>query len=382
MRKKAWDLMKKAAPSLLFVLLLALFLCACGKPAPAVTPEPTPEPTPSPIPAPVEVTVTDESAQEILALADIPSLKKIDASQSREYDALLELYRARPDCEILWHYEFEGRFYPNTTRELKAAGTEGLEEAIRYLPALTYVDLIDTDATVEDLDAYSAINPEIDFYWSFIFDGFVIRTDIQCYSSLRDLDYHRFTDEELYPMLKYCRHLKALDLGHDDVREPSVELIGRLTDLQVLILADNPNLVDASPLANLTNLVYLEFFMNHAVEDFSFLNSMTKLIDLNLCYCDYLTELDFLDNMPDMRFGMFKYSGVSQETLDYWKERKPDAYLTIYDGSIHSCEGGWRDTQRNYNIRYAFTCWQYVHDYPDYDHVVFDFNSFNYPQYY
>lgn len=353
-----------------FAALCALLLSACGK---AAEPEPTPEPTPEPI---TEYTVTGESAEEIAALADIPTLRRVDATASTEYAALLALYEARPDCEVLWNYEFEGVSYPNTTTELKVNELAGLEDALRYLPALTYVDVIDTPATVEDLDRYSAIRPEAEWYWSFIFDGFPIRTDIRCYSSLRDIDYHRFTDEELYPMLKYCKHLKALDLGHNDVRD--LTLIGQLEELEVLILADNPNLVDASPLANLKNLIYLEFFMNHAVEDFSFLNELTKMKDLNLCYCDYATDMDFLANMPDITFVMVKYSGISRETVDYWQEQCPDTNFVYYDGNIHSCDSGWRDTERNHLIRYAFSGWRHITDYQHYDDVTYNFDTYNY----
>ncbi len=325
---------------------------------------------------PTEYTITTESAEQIIALGDIYTLKYVDATGSTEYEAILELTELLPECEIVWEYEFQGVKYPSDTTELTVTELEGLEDAIRCLPQLNYIDLIDSPASVEDLDRYSEINPDIFFYWSFVHDGFEIRTDIEVYSSLRDVNYYRFTDEDMYPMLKYCKNLKMLDLGHNDISD--LTLIGELKDLEVLIIADNPNLVDASPLANLSNLTYLEFFMNSKVEDFSWLNSLTKLDALNLCYCDYLTELDFLENMPNMGFGMFKFCNVSQEELSYWQEQLPDAYLTINDGSIHSCEGGWRDTVRNQQIRYAFASWRHVVDYRHYSDVDYDFGRFVY----
>ena len=373
---------------LLFLLsaLLLLLLCACGGAAPAETgaeagqasaapteePAPTPEPTPAPTPEPTEWTLTDESAEEILALADIGALQLVDGTASTEYDALLELYRLRPDCRVLWNYEFEGTVYPNTATELKAEGLEGLEDAVRYLPALTYIDVIDTPATVEDLDRLYDINPDAFYYWSFYHDGFLIRTDIQVYSSLRDAVLHRFTSEEMYPMLKYCKHLKALDLGHNNLTD--LTWLGKLTELEVLILADQPDLVDASPLANLTNLHYLEFFMNHKVEDFSFLNSLTNLEELNLCRTDHIGDMSFLAYMPKLKFLMVKYSDCTRETFLYWEEQFPDAKMVFYDGNIESCDSGWRDTQKNAQIRRAFSCWRHVVEYRHYDDVEFDFS--------
>ena len=74
---------------ILYFLLIALLLCACGgQPAPVPTPEPAPSPTPEP---PRTIVLTDESAEEILALADCGYLERIDASASHEYEALLSL---------------------------------------------------------------------------------------------------------------------------------------------------------------------------------------------------------------------------------------------------------------------------------------------------
>ncbi len=366
---------------LLLLALLALLLCGCAAapaaegdtPSAAPSPEtavvPTPEPTPAPTPEPTEWTLRDESAEEILALADIAALRRVDGTASREYAAMLELSRLRPDCEVLWNYEFEGRVYPSTATELKAEGLEGLEDAVRYLPALTYIDVIDTPAAVEDLDRLYDINPDAFYYWSFRHDGFLIRTDIQVYSSLRDGENHRFTSEEMYPMFKYCKHMKALDLGHNDLTD--LTWLGTMTELEVLILADNPHLVDASPLANLTKLHYLEFFMNHQVEDFSFLNSLTNIEELNLCRVDHIGDMAFLANMPKLKFLMVKYSDCTRETFLYWEEQYPDAYMVYYDGDIHSCNSGWRDTQKNAQIRYAFGRWRFVTDYRHFDDVDF-----------
>ena len=374
--------MKKILICVLAVVLASFALAACGASEPAATPEPTPivtpEPTPEPTPMPTEMVLGDESADEILALSAIPTLKYIDGRNSSEYAAMLELSKLLPECEIVWEYELQGVKYPSDTTELTVTELEGLEDAIRYLPKLNYIDLLESPATVEDLDRYSEINPDIFFLWSFVHDGWLIRTDIEVYSSLRDLNYHRFTDEEMYPMLKYCKNLKMLDLGHNDLTDMS--LIGELTDLEVLIIADNPNLVDASPLGNLTKLTYLEFFMNHKVENFDWLNNLTKLDALNMCYCDYLTELDFLENMPDMGFGMFKFCNVSEEEIDYWQEQLPESTLVLWDGSIHSCEGGWRDTIRNTQIRRCFALWPYILDYRHFSDADIDPNINVYKQ--
>lgn len=385
--------MKKLLP-LLFLSALLLSACAGGASVPAAVPpeqssaapspinppepsaEPTPEPTPAPTPEPTEWVLGEESAEDILALADIASLQRVDGSASREYAAMLELSRLRPDCEVTWNYEFEGTVYHSTATELKALGLEGLEDAVRYLPALETIDVIDTPATVEDLDRLYDINPNAFYYWSFQHGGFTIRTDIRVYSTLRGLNDHRYTSEELYPMLKYCKHMRALDLGHNDLTD--LTWLGKLTELEVLILADNPHMTDTSPLANLTHVHYLEFFMNHSVEDFSFLDSMTELEELNLCYTDHIGSMSFLSHMPKLKFLMVKYSDCSKEDFLYWQEQFPEANMVYNDGNRESCESGWRDTQKNRQIRYAFSHWRRVVEYKSFDDVTFDMENYVY----
>ena len=372
----------------LALLLAALLLCGCGAKPAAPAPTPTPEPTPEPTPPPANLTLTTESAEEILALADIPSLESVDAAGSREYDALLKLRELRPDLDLRWTYSFQGKDYPSNTTELTVTDITGLEDAIRYLPEVNYIDLIASDATVEDLDRFDAIRPDIFYYWSFPFTDihgtYMMRTDLQVYSTLQinsAEDGGGRTDEQLYPLLKYCKRLKQLDLGHNDMTDKSVRLIGELTDLEVLILGDNPNLTDLSPLKNLTKLTFLEIFLNHDVQNFDFLYSLTSLDMLEACYCDHLTELDFLANMPNFKVGMFKYSGVSQEEFLEWEAKLPEgAWMVFWDGDIFSCSSGWRDLSKTNQIQVADSSWRYITDYRHYDDIDYDYSAPTYKE--
>ena len=377
---------------LLLSCLLLLAFCGCGAqestaptpfasvstpPSPEPTPAPTPEPTPTPTPMPTVWTVTAESAEEILALAQIPSLQVIDATQSREYEALLQLHEKLPDCEVRWEYEFQGVRYPSDTTQLTVTDMTGLEEALRYLPALEEVDLLEARPSIEDLDRFSAIRPDVFWLCVLNFHGFRVRTDIPVYSSLQPVGYVPYGDAFYYPILKYCTRLKALDLGHNTLTDASLELIGKMTDLQVLILADD-RITDASPLANLHELIFLELFMNYNLEDFSFLNELTKLKDLNLCYCRNLDSLDFLDKMPELEFLMVKYTGLDPELFEYWQEERPEVRMVLY-GDRESTGEGWRATGRNRMIRIAFSNWPSVVRYERYNDMDFQFGNKLYP---
>ena len=321
--------------------------------------------------AAAEYIITDESAEEILALADKPGLRHIDATASREYDALLALREKLPDCDIDWVYEFQGVSYPSDTTELKVTDMTGLEDALRCLPALTDVDLLEAGATLADLDRFDAIRPDVFWLWEFRFGIDRIRTDIRVYSTLNGYQTY-YSLDHFYPIVKYCKHLRALDLGHNSITD--ISLLENLEELEVLILADN-FITDASPIGKLHNLVFLELFLNGKIEDYSFLNELTKIKDLNLCYCKTLDHLDFLENMPELEFAMFKRTKVTEEDLAPWREKYPDATLVCCDGDPESTGSGWRMTGRNKQIRNAFSHWRTIISYEHYNDWTFPVNG-------
>ena len=330
-------------------------------------------PAPSPTaaaetPPPESWTLRGESADEILALAALPSLRYIDARGSTEYDALLRLRELRPDCEIVWTCSYAGAVYPSDTTALKASTLEGLEEAIRCLPALESVDLRDTDAALEDLDRLDAVRPGLFFDWEFDFNGAHIRTDIAVFSTQRSGLNRRFTEEELYPIMKYCRKLRALDLGFNELSD--LTLIGELQDLEVLVLPGNP-ITDASPLENLVKLTHLELQRCPNIRSFHFLKKLHAIRELNVCYDQACVNLDFLENMPDFSFGMFKFTDVDSDDFNAWAGCFPDASI-ILRGSEDATDSGWQLTPRNHAIHHAFVEWRHITAYRGVGDVDYD----------
>ena len=318
---------------------------------------PSPTPTEAVVtPPPESWTLSTETADEILALAAYPSLRRIDATHSTEYDALLKLRERMPDCEIRWNYVYDGTTYPSDAKELKATTLRGLGEAIRCLPELSRVDMRSVDASVEDLDRLDAVRPGLFFDWVFDFGEARIRTDIAVFSTLRSGFNHRYTDEELYPLLKYCRKLRALDLGFNAVTD--VSQIGELRELEVLILSGNP-IMDASPLGNLEKLSFLEMHHCQKVRSFHFLKKLSAIREINLCYDQACINLDFLGNMPDFSFGMFKFTDVDSDDFNTWVSRFPGATIILW-GSEDATDCGWQATPRSHDIRHAFKLWRHI----------------------
>ena len=327
------------------VLALCLALCACGESesaaeptsAPAASSSPTPTPTPAPTPKPAP---TPEPTPT-----------------------------PTPDVEL------QSEIIPWDTTELTLDSDEGLDEALEKLPLLERVDLTACKLEIARMDELFELRPDVDFIFTLRFAEWEVRSDITCFSTMRKYrsdapECGHYTQDELYPLLRYCRHLRALDLGHNHLSD--LTLIGELKELQVLILADNPDVVDISPLSNLTELRFLELFLCRKINDFSPLEKLTKLQDLNLCYCAELDDLSFLDTMPDFENGWFSYTKITPEDLDAIRAERPTLNLVCANMPEGSSTGfGWRDSLRTRAIRNAFGQWRAVLDWRSWDDVVY-----------
>lgn len=353
------------------IVICLLLLCACGAPAAEIGPvqEPaetmeaspelraatSPEPTPEPTPLPTHLVIKDENVQEILAYAAWTQLESIDATASQKYEALLALQKALPNCEIRWIVDLNGTKLDSlSTTSLTLRSTEGLLEALRYLPRVTDVDLLGASVPDAVKDELLAAFPNIDFLWEVRFARWKVRSDLLVFSTLGNTDSTRYSSEDFAPLFKYCRHLKALDLGHNDLQDLS--LLGELKELQVLILADNPNLVDISPLANLTELRYLELFTCLRIEDFSCLKAMSKMEDINLCFEHQLTDASVFEGMSELKVAWLRFIGLTPEERDALTEAHPDANISFLPAlrNNSATDGGWRATEENIAIRTAF----------------------------
>lgn len=351
------------AAAAVIVLALVVLFAAGTIPLSAPAPSPTPEPTP----APTEYTITGESAEEIAALGEISTLRHIDATASREYEALAKLRAALPECEMDWVYELNGVEYPGDTEELTVETLDGLEDALRYLPDIRFVDMLACEVTTGDIDRYMEINPDADYLWWVKFGRWVVRSDIQIFSSMRTTDNHYYTNEELYPLLHYCKKMRALDLGHNALTD--LTDIGNMTDLQVLIIADNEYLTDLSPLKNLDKLYYLEMFLCINITDFSGLDGMVSMEDMNCRYCRYLDDPSFLANMPNLRMLYCANTGLGLREIAPYRiegcsyETASEDYSSVYHG--------WRATDRNIAIRHLFHHFEDVKEFISWDNIVY-----------
>ncbi len=231
-----------------------------------------------------------------------------------------------------------------------------LEEFITFLkklPNLKTVDMFDVTLKKKQMDQLTEALPDVSFGCTLkIAEDHLVRTDATAFSTLHwsnNTDPH---SSNTLSVLKYCKNLQALDIGHNDVE--SLEFLRELPQLKVLIIACN-NIVDISPLAELTELEYLEMFSNRVV-DLSPLAGLTNLVDLNIGYNTVgdwspLHELKQLERLwiYNSCANFNRNKQVPQEVIEQLRLELPDTYL---DTESMPTLGGWREHPR-YDIIHA-----------------------------
>ena len=219
-----------------------------------------------------------------------------------------------------------------TVRDL--ASFEGF---LDQLPALRQVDMFETPVNRRQIEELTARFPSIEFGWTIhIAADHYVRTDATAFSTLHgECMGHSSQDFEV---LKYCKNLRALDIGHNQVID--LKFLTSLPHLRVLILADNP-IHDLSPLAELKELEYLELF-SCEFYDITPLTELPHLLDLNICNNKNMYQYSVMLNLsPTIKRLWVSELGVyiSDARVAELKTVMPDAIFSTDD---HPTANGWR----------------------------------------
>ncbi len=169
-----------------------------------------------------------------------------------------------------------------------------------------------------------------------------VRTDITAFSTLHGYNPVWHSSREL-AILKYCKNLYALDIGHNYF--DNLSFLSEMPQLRVLIVAAG-NAKDITPIGNLKHLEYLELFVN-SIRDISCLDSLPYLMDLNI-EDNLIEDISVLKTLKSLkRLWIFKYTrknkkAVDETTIADLQAALPDCYI---DGHSTSTAGGWREDE-------------------------------------
>lgn len=223
-----------------------------------------------------------------------------------------------------------------------------LTAVLDCLPALTRVDMFESRVTAEDMAMLSARYPGIFFGWTIQIREHTIRTDATAFSTLHNNRSPQHSSLDFEP-IKYCKHLRALDLGHNAITD--ISFIRDLKELRVLILAIN-QIEDISVLSQLPRLEYVELFKNK-IRDISALSGMRHLLDLNICF-NYVQDYGPLFGLSQLR-RLWLYNSnnyytsrpVPKDVVAGLTAALPNCHI---DSTHYSTLGGWREHPRYFVI--------------------------------
>lgn len=224
---------------------------------------------------------------------------------------------------------------------ISVTDADALACVLDTMPSVTEVRMFDSEMAVPDMEKLFDAYPQVFFGFTLHLQVHHIRTDATAFSTLHfaspTKEDGRHTSDELR-MLRMCRKLKALDLGHNYLTD--LDFLYWMPDLEVLIISPNYGLTDITPVSACPKLVYLECF-NTPVTDLTPLSGLTELRDLNLTRCDKVTDLSPLYELPKLeRFWWGHMGKVTTAQKKIMREKHPDCrFVNVYDPT----GGGWRN---------------------------------------
>ena len=152
------------------------------------------------------------SEEDIPMLAYFPALKTIDASQCRDYEALMKLKTQYPNIQLSYVVVIGGREYAHTATSVTAADLSDEEIAMMaYLPQLETVDVTSCSDTAR-IAALVKANPNVKLTYKVEFLGQTFTEDVKTAT---------FKDPDIEELILHLPGLTGLESVH--LVEPSAD---------------------------------------------------------------------------------------------------------------------------------------------------------------
>ena len=229
---------------------------------------------------------------------------------------------------------------------VRVKDVDALVAMLDQMPQLERVDMYESRLSKTEMDMLFTRYPQITFGWTYYVGDHLVRTDITAFSTLHGSSPDPTHSEREFQWLKFCKGLKAIDVGHNWITD--VSFVTNFPELKVLILAISP-ITDITPLAQLQELEYLELFTNR-ITDISPLAGLTKLRDLNLKNNPVadLSPLFGMTWLERLWVGGPRMENVPPEQIAQLYEALPDCEI---DWDSNPTGGTWR-THPRYDVIY------------------------------
>lgn len=226
-----------------------------------------------------------------------------------------------------------------------------VRDMLAKYPTITKIDMYEARLSTQDMLSLFEEFRQVDFGFTLKIAEHTIRTDVTAFSTLHSKYDPRHNTQQL-SALRMCRHLKALDIGHNEV--DNIDWLADLPNIRILIIALN-KITDISVLSNLKDLEYLEMFTNKIV-DISPLLACEKLLDLNIGF-NRIEDISPLYEMKQLeRLWMYSHRYINQDTTtpeirQALKDALPNCQFNFHN---YPTLAGWREHQRYYVLYEVF----------------------------
>lgn len=305
--------------------------------------------------------VNTEELQAVLP--HLKELRLVRFPEGMEAGSTEALAEAWPDVLFIRPVTVFGQTLSNDVKELDISGKtvtlDEVKDACTRLPFLERLVMCGCGLTNEQMDVLLAAFPAVRFVWEVRLGPHTLRTDAVAFSTKNPSKHTNPNASDKYnklvkstvrlnegdiAALKYCTDLVALDLGHNYLTNKDLQVIGGLTHLKILILADN-KITDISALKGLAELEYIELFMNK-IPDMSPLSGLTALTDVNVCNTG-MTSLKPFEKLPNLQRFWFAMNGISRAKCKELADHLSGEYGTVCNYTVtDETSGGWREGER------------------------------------
>ncbi len=305
-------------------------------------------------PLPHDTTAVGISCSQLAALEEIlpwlPQLQHVRlVDDNVDLEAAYQFRAAHDNLHVYYDFTLCGVAVSadSTVVDLTGVFLESItpiEESLKYFNNLRKLILVDCGLGNDVLCPLSDRNPDVHFIWNMRINQYItVRTDITYFMPFQFGS--QLTNREVQ-LLKYCRDLVCVDLGH--IKISDVSFLAYTPHIKYLMLCDS-YVKDISVISGLEELVFLELFMSQ-VSDYSPLLSCKNLRDLNICYAppastEALEQMTWLDNLWIK--GYYDEAGIQR-----LQSSLPNTRIVLSNWEyVGSTEEGWRELQNYYDMR-------------------------------
>jgi Leucine-rich repeat (LRR) protein len=282
-------------------------------------------------------------------LALLPELKSVtlmdgDGDGAPTPEQVSRLMELLPDAEIAYRFPLFGQMLSTQDARVEFEdvpigndGVPALRDALSILPSCEYFLLdgcgIDNELCAQLRDEF----PDAHVVWRVYADMFNMLTDETMVRMTFTLN------DENAQVLQYCTEVTYMDIGHNTALN-DISFIASMTKLECVIVSGAP-VRDVSVFANCPNIEWLELCFCGNVKDLSALSGLENLRFLNVSFSQ-VADISPIENLALERFNCMgcKVSATDQAA---YKAAHPDC-IAIFEGK-QPYGYGWRYDDNGYH---------------------------------